>query len=180
MNLQAILMSKEDDDQTLLKALKDGALLVLKRPLTGDRIRLLRQHVIRKRIQNLNNPNIIDKFRRVENLGIPNITYNFSHVPNIRNVNVANAFPWVMKKEPIMYDGDATTCKSVCSKRKSKMRLVWTPELHEKFMDAIGQLGEGRCIPKLIHEQMGVPGITRAQVSSHLQATQRKMENRKA
>ncbi|KAI3780163.1 hypothetical protein L2E82_10116 [Cichorium intybus] len=156
-------MSKENDDQTLLKAFKDGALLVLKRPLTGDMIRQLRQHAIRKRIQNLN-PNVTNKFIRGPNLANHKITNNFSRVTNLGKP-VANAFPGFMKKEPIMYDGE----ESLSSERKSKTRLVWTPELHGKFMDAISQLGERRCVPKLIHELMGESGITRAQVSSHLQ-----------
>ncbi|KAL4573514.1 hypothetical protein LXL04_020323 [Taraxacum kok-saghyz] len=157
-------MSEEDDDQTLLNAFKDGALLVLKRPFTMDRLMLLRQHAIRKRIQNINNCDGRNKFSHVENYGILNLK-------NIGNHNVQNEFPWVMKKEPIIYGGEKTTCEMIRSERNSKIRLVWTPELHAKFMNAISQLGERKCAPKLIHELMGVPGITRAQISSHLQVS---------
>ncbi|KAL8056040.1 hypothetical protein ABFS82_04G093200 [Erythranthe guttata] len=52
---------------------------------------------------------------------------------------------------------------------KRKMCTEWTQELHAKFMDAVEQLGEGRCFPKEILELMDVPGLTRMQVASHLQ-----------
>ncbi|PHT37714.1 hypothetical protein CQW23_21287 [Capsicum baccatum] len=46
---------------------------------------------------------------------------------------------------------------------------IWTDDLHAKFMEAIHQLGEGRCYPKEILEVMNVAGLTRTQISSHLQ-----------
>ncbi|KAI5660229.1 hypothetical protein M9H77_29022 [Catharanthus roseus] len=46
---------------------------------------------------------------------------------------------------------------------------IMTIYLHEKFMAAVAQLGEGRCYPKDILEIMNVPGLTRMQVASHLQ-----------
>ncbi|KAL0340166.1 UNVERIFIED_CONTAM: Two-component response regulator ARR1 [Sesamum radiatum] len=52
---------------------------------------------------------------------------------------------------------------------KQKMCTEWTPELHEKFMAAVTQLGDGKCFPKDILELMNVPGLTRMQVASHLQ-----------
>ncbi|CAI9757710.1 unnamed protein product [Fraxinus pennsylvanica] len=57
----------------------------------------------------------------------------------------------------------------ITSKAKSKECIEWTEVLHRKFIDALGQLGEGRCFPKDILELMDVPGLTRMQVSSHLQ-----------
>ncbi|KAL3643196.1 hypothetical protein CASFOL_014011 [Castilleja foliolosa] len=56
-----------------------------------------------------------------------------------------------------------------CMGMKPKMCTEWTSELHEKFMAAVQQLGEGRCFPKDILELMNVPGLTRMQVASHLQ-----------
>ncbi|CAA2961827.1 two-component response regulator ARR14-like [Olea europaea subsp. europaea] len=52
---------------------------------------------------------------------------------------------------------------------KRKVCTEWTQDLHVKFMDAVVQLGEGRCFPKEILELMNVPGLTRTQVASHLQ-----------
>ncbi|WMV60299.1 hypothetical protein MTR67_053684 [Solanum verrucosum] len=45
----------------------------------------------------------------------------------------------------------------------------WTVDLHSKFTRAVEQLGQGKCYPADIVEVMNVPGLTRKQVSSHLQ-----------
>jgi SHAQKYF class myb-like DNA-binding protein len=52
----------------------------------------------------------------------------------------------------------------------AKTRLRWTPELHEKFLTAVGQLGGAdRATPKAVLRLMGVQGITIFHVKSHLQ-----------
>ncbi|CAI9095081.1 OLC1v1030940C1 [Oldenlandia corymbosa var. corymbosa] len=58
---------------------------------------------------------------------------------------------------------------SIVNYSRKKVCTEWTKELHEKFMDAVKQLGEGKCYPKEIMEIMNVPGLTRMQVASHLQ-----------
>ncbi|GER37294.1 response regulator 2, partial [Striga asiatica] len=52
---------------------------------------------------------------------------------------------------------------------KRKQWTEWTDKLHGKFVQAVTQLGPGKCFPKEIHEMMKVPGLTRMQVVSHLQ-----------
>ncbi|KAJ8438465.1 hypothetical protein Cgig2_027145 [Carnegiea gigantea] len=48
-------------------------------------------------------------------------------------------------------------------------RLVWTPQLHQRFVDVIERLGIGKAVPKTIMEMMNVEGLTRENVASHLQ-----------
>lgn len=55
------------------------------------------------------------------------------------------------------YDGD------------KKMRLVWTQELHNRFINALSHLGLKQAVPKNILGLMNVEGMTRENVASHLQ-----------
>ncbi|CAN1331529.1 Transcription factor MYBC1 [Linum perenne] len=47
-------------------------------------------------------------------------------------------------------------------------RLVWTPQLHKRFVDAVAHLGIKNAVPKTIMQLMSVGGLTRENVASHL------------
>lgn len=50
-----------------------------------------------------------------------------------------------------------------------KARLVWTPQLHKRFVDVVSHLGIKNAVPKTIMQLMNVEGLTRENVASHLQ-----------
>ncbi|KAK4363352.1 hypothetical protein RND71_018593 [Anisodus tanguticus] len=53
---------------------------------------------------------------------------------------------------------------------KQKMKKVeWTPELHNKFVEAVEQLGVDQAVPSRILKFMRVEGLTRQNIASHLQ-----------
>ncbi|XP_021842981.1 myb family transcription factor PHL8 isoform X2 [Spinacia oleracea] len=52
----------------------------------------------------------------------------------------------------------------------AKPRLKWTPELHQRFVEAVHQLGGAdKATPKGLMRVMGIPGLTLYHLKSHLQ-----------
>ncbi|KAK4356554.1 hypothetical protein RND71_025525 [Anisodus tanguticus] len=53
---------------------------------------------------------------------------------------------------------------------EQKQRLIWTPQLHLKFLKAVNALdGETKAQPKALLKLMNVPNLTHRHVASHLQ-----------
>jgi SHAQKYF class myb-like DNA-binding protein len=66
--------------------------------------------------------------------------------------------------------GSMTFSPEVASEElRKRSRLVWTPALHARFVDAVQKLGEKTAVPKAIMKLMNVEGLTRENIASHLQ-----------
>ncbi|KAI3745991.1 hypothetical protein L6452_08406 [Arctium lappa] len=169
MDLLSMVMSEEDNDTIVLEALKNGAFLVLKRPLTIHTVLRIRQHIIKDRFRKhdeCENKNLTKKAAIEEESIQDNRSfgskrkYRGKPMKHVVRSNLDNNLVYQLSEE----DDDRT---------KKKICVEWTQELHDKFLNAIIQLGEGRCFPKEILNLMDVPGLTRMQVASHLQKCRR-------
>ncbi|PHT80224.1 Transcription factor LUX [Capsicum annuum] len=65
-------------------------------------------------------------------------------------------------------DADSALCSEKFETVK-RPRLVWTPQLHKRFIEVVAHLGIKNAVPKTIMQLMNVGGLTRENVASHLQ-----------
>ncbi|KAI3526184.1 hypothetical protein L1887_05427 [Cichorium endivia] len=85
----------------------------------------------------------------------------------------------LLKLQRVGYDGygggageeiDSALLADDSSARASKRpRLVWTPQLHKRFVEVVAHLGLKNAVPKTIMQLMNVEGLSRENVASHLQ-----------
>jgi SHAQKYF class myb-like DNA-binding protein len=66
-------------------------------------------------------------------------------------------------------ENSAEDPSSAAARTLKRPRLVWTPQLHKRFVDVVGHLGIKNAVPKTIMQLMNVEGLTRENVASHLQ-----------
>ncbi|KAJ7569900.1 hypothetical protein O6H91_01G099100 [Diphasiastrum complanatum] len=67
-------------------------------------------------------------------------------------------------------DGNQEISGGDTAARASKRpRVVWMPQLHKRFVEAVAHLGIESAVPKTIMQLMNVEGLTRENVASHLQ-----------
>ncbi|KAL6585194.1 hypothetical protein OROMI_004483 [Orobanche minor] len=168
MDIPVILMYSFDENMLMaMRALESGAFLYLRKPATKEMLKCLWQHVAWEKIRMAKER---ERERERESLlaaGYNNSVraFEFSENPNMMDEKMdklkKNNYNIVGRKE----DYESGNINHI----KRKVCTEWTRELHQKFMDAVQQLGEGRCFPKEILELMDVPGLTRMQVASHLQ-----------
>lgn len=66
--------------------------------------------------------------------------------------------------------GNGTGESGLVLSTDAKPRLKWTPDLHERFIEAVNQLGGAdKATPKTVMKLMGIPGLTLYHLKSHLQ-----------
>ncbi|XP_057460920.1 two-component response regulator ARR2-like [Actinidia eriantha] len=161
MDLPVVMMSADDENGVVFKCIMDGACDYLVKPVRMEDIKFIWKHVIRK--QKNGGVRVLEESKNVDDV---DILLHQNQVKNVENVSIDNEnhenSNYVKEEEEEGKEKD----DSVSLK---KPRMIWTAELHQKFVAAVDQIGLKNAVPKKILDVMNFPGITRENVASHLQ-----------
>uniref|UniRef100_A0A2P2P1I5 Two-component response regulator n=1 Tax=Rhizophora mucronata TaxID=61149 RepID=A0A2P2P1I5_RHIMU len=162
MDLPVIMMSVDGETSRVMKGVQHGACDYLLKPIRMKELRNIWQHVFRKKIHEV---------RDIESLeGIESIQMNRygSDQLNDGHLLCGEDFSSARKRKDVDRKHDDKELLADNSSTK-KARVVWSVDLHQKFVKAVNQIGFDKVGPKKILDLMNVPWLTRENVASHLQ-----------
>ena len=123
------MVSANDDVSNIMRSIKHGARDYLLKPVRLQEMMNIWQHVIRK---NLDNPEKSSITKEI-------IDQKTSTLKRTRSQSTKE------EDESTKEEGETNTHPDIASSSRKKSRMTWTQELHEKFLDAIQELGnEGK------------------------------------
>uniref|UniRef100_A0ACD6AEC7 Uncharacterized protein n=1 Tax=Avena sativa TaxID=4498 RepID=A0ACD6AEC7_AVESA len=178
MDLPVIMLSVNGETKTVLKGITHGACDYLLKPVRLEELRNVWQHVVRRKFSNREtNSNNLDFCKEFGSKPSGADSYHGlsqSHVACPGSSDQGNSNSRASKKRKLEprseeeedLDGGGDDEEPSGSK---KPRVVWSVELHRKFVAAVNHLGIDKAVPKRILELMNVDKLTRENVASHLQ-----------
>lgn len=153
MDLPVIMMSANGETSAVMKGITHGACDYLLKPVRIEELRNIWQHVLRKKT----------KEAAKEEHGSEDWDDNKHQEQGQGTDGEYSSKKRKEKRDGPLDDNpdEGTTLK--------KPRVVWSIELHQRFVNAVNKLGIEKAVPKKILEIMNVQGLTRENVASHLQ-----------
>ncbi|KAF5749188.1 putative transcription factor [Tripterygium wilfordii] len=87
-----------------------------------------------------------------------------------KNIHSSSRMQIPPESHLFLQGGNAPEDSGLVLSTDAKPRLKWTPDLHERFIETVNQLGGAdKATPKTILKLMGIPGLTLYHLKSHLQ-----------
>ncbi|VAI71289.1 two-component response regulator ORR22-like [Triticum dicoccoides] len=163
MDLPVIMLSVNGETKTVLKGITHGACDYLLKPVRIEELRNVWQHVVRRKFCN-REPNNLDFCKEISR----DSYHRLGQATCDRSSDQSNRAS-KKRKEPHCEEEDEGEDNDDASAASKKPRVVWSVELHRKFVAAVNQLGIDKAVPKRILELMNVEKLTRENVASHLQ-----------
>ncbi|KAJ9171317.1 hypothetical protein P3X46_014704 [Hevea brasiliensis] len=160
--LPIVVLSADNNENAILGCLFKGAVFYLLKPITMNDIKSLWQFSIMKKLEENAATEGSKSFQEEssEN-GKPSECLLFLDAWE-------QSAQKGKRKEQEDMDKDREE-DSVKSTVRKKPMLIWTNELHDRFLEAIRILGIDRAHPRKILKHMNVPGLKKENISSHLQ-----------
>lgn len=161
MDLPVIMLSANGDPKLVMKGVTHGACDYLVKPVRIEELRNIWQHVLRRKKLDSNNQN---KFP-----GHAKYHHENGEGDGSTSRNDVDQNGKINKKRKDDDDENEDGHESEDPTTQKKPRVIWSIELHRKFVSAVNHLGIEKAFPKRILDLMGVKGLTRENVASHLQ-----------
>ncbi|XP_042060470.1 two-component response regulator ARR12-like [Salvia splendens] len=162
MDLPVIMLSANSDPKLVMKGVTHGACDYLVKPIRIEELRNIWQHVIRRKKVDSKNQN-----RSNDQTEAHPASGEGHGSPLAGNTDQNGKFNRKRKDDDDETEDNDNEYEDNGTQKKP--RVVWTIELHRKFVQAVNQLGIEKAVPKRILDMMNVEGLTRENVASHLQ-----------
>ncbi|KAK7359427.1 hypothetical protein VNO77_01387 [Canavalia gladiata] len=161
MDLPVIMMSVDGETSRVMKGVQHGACDYLLKPIRMKELRNIWQHVFRKRIHEAR------EFESLEGFESIHLLRNGSDQSDDGNLFAVEEMTSMKKRKDVDNKHDDREFGDHSPTKKA--RVVWSVDLHQKFVKAVDQIGFDKVGPKKILDLMNVPWLTRENVASHLQ-----------
>ncbi|KAG8365569.1 hypothetical protein BUALT_Bualt18G0119100 [Buddleja alternifolia] len=162
MDLPVIMLSSHSDKELIMKGITHGACDYLIKPVRIEELNKIWQHVARRKKLNFNKRKTSEKSDGEAEALQEELNVDHNNKPNKKRKEENN-------EESNEDDEKRQHFDQVSSTNNKKTRLVWTRELHHKFVEAVNRLGVEKAVPKRILEIMNDKRLSRENVASHLQ-----------
>nr|CAB3467268.1 unnamed protein product [Digitaria exilis] len=163
------VLSVNGETKSVMKGITHGACDYLLKPVRIEELRNIWQHVVRRKFSKRERSNL----EIYKELKPPSTDSCYGHNQIVGGASDQSGR--ISKKRKEMHsdeedDGDENDFQEGDEPSAAKKpRVVWSVELHRKFVAAVNQLGIDKAVPKRILELMNVEKLTRENVASHLQ-----------
>ncbi|MCL7051223.1 hypothetical protein MKW94_022016 [Papaver nudicaule] len=161
MDLPVIMMSVDGETSRVMKGVQHGACDYLLKPVRMKELKNIWQHVLRKKIHEVRD---IESYEGNEDILFRNGSERFEEGNFLLG---SDLYSGKKRKEVENKECDDQEYSDFSSVKKA--RVVWSVDLHQKFVNAVNQIGFDKVGPKKILDLMNVPWLTRENVASHLQ-----------
>ncbi|XP_039029535.1 two-component response regulator ORR24-like isoform X2 [Hibiscus syriacus] len=163
MDLPVIMLSAHSDTKLVMKGITHGACDYLLKPVRIEELKNIWQHVVRRK-----KPDSKDQ------ITAPNQDKARGGTGEVGQTSAYCSDQKGYKKrkdqgEDEEEEGEDNWHENEDPSNQKKPRVVWSVDLHRKFVAAVNHLGLDKAVPKKILDLMNVEGITRENVASHLQ-----------